>query len=241
MSFSGKGKEMFGFRKKSSSSEITLYSYPTFLYVWPVIAFGYVFAGLQALGWASPTSLAWTYIFIVALTMLTMGVDLGRNTSIFCLVAFLACWLGILWLQEARNVEFFAKLGAMIRSLQPQINPHFLVTLSTLLLILYILMLLLSRVNDRWRITHNEIEHRSFGQKEDAIGRGAKRTRSVYPDILELLICLSGTIEIYTANSNQKLASIENIPFLPLRAKKISRILEIKSVLTTEDDDEEEA
>ena len=105
-------------------------------------------------------------------------------------------------------------------------------------------MIFFAYINDRWRITSNEIEHRSLGHREDATGRGAKRVLARYPDVLELLICLSGTIEVFSATGNRQLLSIKNVPFLPLRMKKISRILEYSNVndynAMIEDDGEED-
>jgi len=201
-------------------------------------------AGLQSWGVLGEATVAWTYIIIVALVTLTMGVDLGRNVSIFCLVLFLGMWLGMLWLQDAKNVTFFASLSAFIASLQPAISTHALVMLSSILLIIYVIMIFFAFINDRWRITSNEIEHRSLGHRDDATGRGAKRVLASYPDVLELIICMSGTIEVFSATGNKQLLVIKNVPLLPLRMKKISRILEYSNVndynATIEDDGEEE-
>lgn len=226
--------------RKTKKNEAIVYAYPPFVYSWPLILFGYLFAGVQNLGWIGPIGIAWTYIFLIALVMLTLGVDLSRNASIFCLVAFAAVWLGILWLQGVKDITFFAKFGAYLRELEPQISSSTMVTISTLLLFLYVVMYIMAKVNDRWRITHNEIEHRSLGQRDDAFGRGAKRVLAKYPDMLEFFICLAGTIEVYSANGTQKLASIENVPFLPFRMKKIDVILGTKSVRTLSADDDEE-
>jgi hypothetical protein len=215
---------------KKEPNVAVIHSYPHFIYAWPVIVFGFLLAALQSVGWVSEGAAAWTYIVVVCLVMLTMGVDLGRNTSIFCLVLFAAGWLGILWLQAARNVMLFARLGEAIARLQPRISPQAMSVVGVILGIIYAVMIIMAIVNDRWRITHNEIEHHSFGFKDDATGRGAKRVRASYPDILELVICLSGTIDVFSATGTQKLVTINNVPFLPLRMKKISRILEVSAV-----------
>lgn len=229
---------------KQSPASIIIYSYPQFVFAWPMIVFGFLLAGLQGMGILGEGTVAWTYIIIVSLVTLTMGVDLSRNVSIFCLVLLLGMWLGILWLQDAKNVTFFASLSAFISSLKPSISTHALILLSGILLIIYLIMMLSAYINDRWRITSNEIEHRSLGHRDDAVGRGAKRVLARYPDLLELLICLSGTIEVYSATGNKQLLSITNVPFLPIRMKKISRILEFSNVndynAMIEDDNEEE-
>lgn len=227
-----------------SPPSIVIYSYPEFVYAWPMIFFGFLLASLQNWGMLGETTAGWTYIIIIALVTLTMGVDLGRNASIFCLVLFVGMWLGVLWLQDAKNVTIFASLSAFIAGLQPTMSPHALTLLSSILLIIYLIMIAYAFINDRWRITSNEIEHRSLGHRDDATGRGAKRVLASYPDVLELLICMSGTITVFSATGNKQLLVIKNVPFLPLRMKKISRILEFSNVndynAMIEDDGEEE-
>lgn len=231
--------------EKKSPSSIILYSYPQFVYAWPMIVFGLLLAGLQSGNILSESAVAWTYIVIVSLVVLTMGFDLSRNASIFCLVLFGGGWLGILWLQDAKEVMFFAKLSTFVSELQPKISPTALLLISGIFFIIYVIMFVFAYINDRWRITNNEIEHRSLGHKEDAVGRGAKRVLASYPDVLELLICMSGTIAIYSATGNKQLLTIKNIPFLPLRMRKISKILEYSAVndynAIIEDDGEEES
>ena len=113
-------------------------------------------------------------------------------------------WLGVLWLQDAKNVTIFASLSAFIAGLQPTMSPHALTLLSSILLIIYLIMIAYAFINDRWRITSNEIEHRSLGHRDDATGRGAKRVLASYPDVLELLICMSGTITVFSATGNKR-------------------------------------
>lgn len=233
-------------KSNKSPDSVVIYSYPQFVFSWPVIVFGFIFAGIQSAGWVGPagqSAIAWIYITLVCLVMLAMGVDLGRNSSIFCLVLFVGGLFGILWLQAAHGVTFFERIGEFIRNLQPTISPAAMVAVSIILSIIYLMMIIMAFFNDRWRITHNEIEHRSFGHKEDATGRGAKRVMARYPDALELLICFSGTIEVYSSLGTQKLVTIRNVPLLPLRMKKISRILETTSVegANAEEEEHEEA
>lgn len=220
-------------KSDTTPNAIVLHAYPQFVFAWPVIVFGFLFAAIQSaggIGEAGQSVIAWIYITILCLVMLAMGVDLGRNSSIFCLVLFVGGLFGILWLQSAYNVTFFQRIGEFLRNLQPSISSAAMVATSIVLTLIYIMMVVMAMINDRWRITHNEIEHRMFGHKDDATGRGAKRVMARYPDVLELLICCSGTIEVYSSLGTQKLATIKNVPFLPFRMKTISRILETTSV-----------
>lgn len=233
-------------KSDTTPSSIVLHAYPQFVFAWPVIVFGFFFAAIQSAGWVGDEGrsvIAWIYITILCLVMLAMGVDLGRNSSIFCLVLFVGGLFGILWLQSAYNVTFFKRIGDFLDNLNPQISSAAMVATSIVLTLIYLMMLVMAMVNDRWRITHNEIEHRTFGHKDDATGRGAKRVTASYPDVLELLICCSGTIDVFSSLGTQKLVTIRNVPLLPLRMKKISRILETTSVegANAEEEEHEEA
>jgi hypothetical protein len=99
------------------------------------------------------------------------------------------------------------------------------------------------RINQRWRISHNEIEHFAMLSKDDSLGRGAKRIITSYPDFLELLLCGAGTIQIYSAQGGTLLRNIPNVPWLFFRSKKISRILEateVSAMLGDEEGDQQE-
>jgi hypothetical protein len=228
---------------KKKPASITVFSFPPFLYVWPVIVFGFLFAGIQSmelLGDNGLRAVAWTYLAIMSLVLITMGVDLNLRASIFCLVLFFCSWFGILWLQGVKEIKFFGTIGAFIREIDLTIPSSFMATLSFILLFIYLIMLFMAYFNDRYRITHNEIEHHVFGYKEDAIGRGAKRVRAEYTDLLELLICGSGTIRIFSATGNKELLVIQNVPLLVFRKRKISRILETVAIETMQMEEEYE-
>lgn len=231
-------------KSKNTPDSVIIYSYPQFVFSWPLIVFGLLLAGLQQWAGLPENIAAWTYIAILGLVMVAMGVDLGRNSSIFCLVLFIGFWFFILWLQAAKNVMIFEDLKQFIKGLELEIRPVTMVVISILLGIIYLLMGIMAFFNDRWRITHNEIEHRTFGHKDVALGRGAKGVTASYPDALELLICLAGTLHVRSASGGKELLAIRNVPFLPLRHKKISLILETTSItpaMMEEEEEEEDA
>jgi hypothetical protein len=95
-----------------------------------------------------------------------------------------------------------------------------------------------AHINQRWRISHNEIEHFAMLSKDDSLGRGAKRIITSYPDFLELLLCGAGTIQIYSAQGGTLLRSIPNVPWLFFRSATISRILESTEVSAASGDEE---
>jgi len=231
---------MKNMKSKNVPDAVVVYSYPQFVFSWPLIVFGFLLAGLQGLGWLGPNVVAWTYVAVLGLVMVAMGVDLGRNSSIFCLVLFLGSWFFILWLQAGYEFMFFTKLAGFIKGLNLSISSTTMVTISIILAIIYIVMMGMAFFNDRWRFTHNEIEHRTFGHKDSSLGRGAKGVTVSYPDVLELLICASGTLHVRSASGGKELLTIKNVPLLLFRYKKISLILETTSITQNLMEEEEE-
>jgi fatty acid desaturase len=107
--------------------------------------------------------------------------------------------------------------------------------LSILLTVPFAAMFLVVRLNDKWRITHNEFEHHSWGRADDSLARGAKRVRSTYPDLLELLLAGAGTLIVYSANGNTELRRIHHVPMLPFVRRRIDDLLETIAVTPTAD------
>ena len=215
--------------KKRPPSQIVFYSYPKFLYTWPVIFLALVFPLLpehlinaQLEGW----------IFVISLltVLMAMGFDLSRNLTITWGAAILASVFCLLWLKDAKNVVVFSQIGHHLASKDPLISHDWLDLFGLFGGILYLIMFIDVHINQRWRISHNEIEHFAMLSKDDSLGRGAKRFITSYPDFLELLLCGAGTIQIYSAQGGIQLRSISNVPWLFFRSKRISQILESTEV-----------
>ncbi len=139
-----------------------------------------------------------------------------------------------------KHFTLFGNIYNWFASLDVQYNRSLGFALSIILLVPYVLMLGWARLNDRWRITHNEFEHRAWGKSDDSLGRGAKTIRASYPDVFELLLGLAGTLTVYNANGTQELRRIPHVMFLPVVRKRLGRILETTSITVGQVEDEEE-
>lgn len=224
-------------KRRRDASQIVFFSYPKFLYAWPLILLAAVFPLLGGL--VSPGVEGWIFLITVLTVLMAMGFDLSRNLAISWLVTIVAIAFCIMWLKDARNVIFFSEIGNHLASKSPVISRDWQYLFALFGGLLYLIMILNARINQRWRITHNEIEHYSMLSKDDALGRGAKRVITSYPDFLELLLCGAGTIQIYSAQGGMLLRNISNVPWLIFRSAKISRILEATEVTASKGDEEE--
>jgi len=170
-----------------------------------------------------------------------MGLDLNRNYTAFWLVVIVALWMMILWL-GGKGIEFFDDIYRFFADLDPQYSANLGVIVSIPLLVFYGIMWVWTRINCKWRITHNEFEHYQFGRMDDSLARGAKRIRSSYPDFFELVVCLAGDLVIYDATGKRIIRRIRHVPLLPIVKKRINSILETTAVTTSEYiEDESEA
>lgn len=212
---------------KPEVDQVTFVALPKLLFTWPLILAGYVFAlfagslnesGLQTLGWV--------YITVFVLVVLTLGVDVGRNQAIFWLVLIFALWILGMWLRDARQIPVFGWIWSCFAAMNVRYDRGLGLALSTILSIPFVLSIALAWLNDRWRITHNEFEHYSFGKMDDSLGRGAKSIRTEYTDMFEMLLAGAGTLIVYNATGTQELRRIPHVMFLPWVRKRLTVILE---------------
>jgi fatty acid desaturase len=225
-------------KAKKRRHEVTFYTYPKFIFCWPLIAMGFLlwpFAHYEI----GPETLAWIYGVTVVLVVVTMGLDVNRNYAAFWIAVIVGLWMMILWL-GGKGVTLFVDIHHFFQNLDPHYSANVGLIISIPLLIFYGIMWLWTRINCRWRITHNEFEHYQFGRMDDSLARGAKRIRSSYPDLFELLVCLAGDLIIYDATGKRVIRRISNVPLLPIVKRRINTILEATAV-TTSDIIEDEA
>jgi hypothetical protein len=194
---------------------------------------------------ASPRmeTFGWVYIFVIFVVLLTLGVDVDRNQFIFWVVLILGLWIGGRWLADVKGFTLFGDIYKWFAWLDVQYNRSLGLALSLILLVPYLLMIAWAHINDKWRITHNEFEHHSLGKSDDSLGRGAKTIRTSYPDVLELLLGLAGTLTVYNATGTKELRRIPHVMLLPFVRKRLDRILErtaVTAAITEEEEDDEE-
>lgn len=216
--------------KAKRLSEITVYSYPKLVYVWPIIALGYVFLFSPSWDWVNSSTIAWIYLGVMVTVFLTVCIDLDRIASLLWLSLIIIITLGYTVIRLYFGATFLDDIGRWFASLSPDYPAQFCYVIGILLTIPYVIMIIGTRANNPWDISHNQIEHRSFLGKDDVHARGAKRVKVTYPDMLELLLLGSGTLTVYTAQGNHIIAEIRNIPLLIFRMGRIDRILEALEV-----------
>ena len=220
----------------SSRHEVKFYTYPKFLFSWPLMAMGFILWPLA--GRADPEILAWIWGGTLLIVLVTVGFDLNRNYTIFWLVLIGGVWAAIAWLRDVKEVVVFSRIYDFFANLDPVYPRNLGMILSIVMAVLFLIMWIWTRLNCRWRITHNEFEHYQFGRMDDSLARGAKRIRTSYPDFFELLLCLAGDLVIFDSTGRRELRRIPHVPMLPMVKTKINRIMETTAVTAAELEDE---
>ena len=228
-------------RKERMRHEVLFFTYPKFLFCWPLLLIGFVLWGFDYWNWADKETMAWIWGITLIVVLVTVGFDLNRNFTIFWLVLIGGIWFLVMWLRDVKSVRIFSDIYDFFANLDPSYSRSLGVIVSIALSTLYIIMWAWTRLNSKWRITHNEFEHYQFGRMDDSLARGAKRVRSSYPDFFEFLLCLAGDLIIFDSTGRRELRRIQHIPLLPLVRKRIDRILEATAVTAGEIEDEAEA
>lgn len=220
---------------------VTLVAYPKLLFTWPLILAGFIFATFSgSLNEAALQTLGWVYITILLFVVITLGVDVGRNQAIFWFVLVFAVWILGLYLRDVKDIPLFGYVWGYFQGMNVRYDRGLGLAVSTVLAVPFVLMIIVAWLNDRWRITHNEFEHYSFGKMDDSLGRGAKTIRSEYPDMFELLLAGAGTLIVYNASGNQELRRIPHVVCLPWVRGRLNKILERVAVTTAAKAEDEE-
>lgn len=212
------------FSAKEKKSEVILYSYSKFIFVWPLIFVGFLFWFINGYDWFSPKVNAWVWISVLITVMLCLSVDVPRNLAIFWFTFIFGSWFFILWL-EGKGLPILEQFAQLIKELNLNYSSEMGLLVSIMLSVVYFIVLIDTRMNNKWRFTPLEIEHHIAGKERISLGRGFKCIRASYPDLFEFLMGLSGKIVIYDSHGEQVLQTIEHIPFLPFRIQKIEKIM----------------
>lgn len=215
-------------KKKAIPTEINFYSYPNLVFVWPLIVAGPLFAGLEKV--VPAEVLGWLYAGVSLLVILALGIDIERNHVFMLALAGMAIAFAGMWLADAQNIPVFGEIFRWFADMDLQYDRTFGNILALFLAIAYLLMIIGTRFNNKWRITHNEIEQRAWGRREKAYPRIGKTFRTTYPDWLEALLCLSGSLVVSDSRGDRIVEQIDHIPLLPFKARRLDRILETWSV-----------
>lgn len=224
-------------------SEMRFGAYPLFALFWPLALGGELCALLQ--GWRPEwaESLAWVWITMLLTCMVASGFDVRRNLAIGWILFVAVCWIGGLYLREAKDFPILGHLREALAGLDATLSTGFMHAVSILVTLGLAGVWLNVWINHRWRITHNEMHLFRRGEMEDAITRGAKRIVVEFPDVFELLLLGAGHVIVRDSKGKEEIRRIPRVPWMVFRRKQLDAIAEVWAVSGTSDavlEDEDE-
>ena len=219
------------YHAREETLEIKFYEYGKGIFLWPLLVFCPLLAALAYLQ-ADPVVLGWAYVSLLFLVILAVTIDVSRNTAIVFLVVFLMLLFLCLYVDE-KTMPVFQPLGQGIRSLNVRFDAGQAWAMAIFAALIVGYSIVKSRINGRWHLTSNELQHFQFGKQDDSLARGAKTFSVEYDDWLELLLGLSGTIIVSDANTRRV---IRHVLLLPLRMRKIQKIISARVVVEQHED-----
>ncbi len=227
-------------RVQSWERQYAFHQYPLFVFTWLLIASGFILYPVATHNWLDTETLAWIWGIVLIVTVLALGVDLNRDHVIFT-SAVVALLFALIKIARYRESRFFTRIHDFFAQLDPQYSPTLGLMISIILSVAYVIMLIKARLDSKWIARHNTLDHQSWGRADDSLARGAKRTRTSYPDAFQFVLGLSGTLHIYDANGNRELRRIENVLFLPWVKRRVDHLWESTQVAVAPDQADDEA
>lgn len=217
------------------SLSIRFYEYGKGIFLWPLVVFCPLFVLLSYFN-MSPAVLGWAYLIILFLVILAVTVDVSRNTAIVFLMTIAMLLFLCLYVDE-KTMPIFHPLAQGIHWLGVQFDAGQALAITIFAFIIVGYSIIKSRINGRWHMTTNELQHFQFGQKDDSLARGAKTFSAQYEDWLELALGFSGTIIVSDSNSQRIIRRIPHILLLPFRMRRIQKILAARSFVEQHEED----
>ncbi len=209
------------------TNRLRVYSYPAFVFTWPIIAWGLVFGGLKTLG-VPDAVLAWAYLMLLVFTMVTMGFDFkfGGWLGIIATVTVVIVALG--WWGSATDIAVFHRIRELLSGWLT-LPVGWVVTLSVFLLVIYLVMMTLRRFNKRLRIHGNLVIIDTLLGKIDRNTRASYGINDDVPDVNELLL---GMCSAFLLEGKGTVSSHEfkNVPGGPLVTRVIEEMLAATAV-----------
>jgi hypothetical protein len=227
-------------RMQSWETQYAFHQYPLFVFTWLLIIAGFALYPVAMHGWLDSETLAWVWGIILIVTVLALGVDLDRDHVLFT-AAIVALLFALIKIARYRESRFFTRIHDFFAQLDPQYSPTLGLMISIILSVAFVIMLIKTRLDSKWIARHNTLDHQSWGRADDSLARGAKRTRTSYPDAFQFILGLAGTLHVYDANGNRELRRIENVLFLPWVKRRVDHLWESTQVAMLPDTIDDEA
>jgi hypothetical protein len=210
--------------------EIKFHAYPRLMFAWPIILLGFLLYPLDAWGLVRTDILAWLWGSTLFVVILTLGVHVNRNLSLFWAVFGSAVWLLVIYLRDVRGHTPLSALSQFVTNLNPSYPRHAALTFSVALLVPCLLCWARARIDEKWVISHYEVERRRKFSQRESLPRGGLTIDAQYNDMFKFLFGFGGgSLRILDRGGNV-LREIRWVFFLPWVRQHIDEIIEVAPI-----------
>ena len=210
--------------------EIVFHAYPRLIFAWPIILLGFLLYPLDAWGVVRPDILAWLWGSTLFVVILTLGVHVNRNLSLFWAVLGSAIWLLGIYLRDLRGFAPLSGLSQFVADLNPPYHRHAALAFSVALLVPYILSWAGARIDEKWVLTHYEVERRRKFSQRESLPRGGLTIDAQYNDMFKFIFGFGGGSLRVLDREGNLLREIRWVFFLPRVRQRIDEIVEVAPV-----------
>ncbi len=224
---------IFRISERQGTQIATFTSFSGLIYCWPIMLMGFI--GALATHWgASPIVIGWIYVWVILLTLIVLGTDISRNSIlVWALVVGLVLAVGAL-VNAKFQIPVLHWIYSHFAAHGVQFNYGIGMSLSELLLIVFVVIGFQALLDGRHEISSREVTHRRFLRASESWPLNINRVRMDWPDLMEMFVLFGAGHLVIIDQDRREVLRIPNIPFLWFFRDEVNRILDIMA--TTEVD-----
>ncbi|MCB0325133.1 MAG: hypothetical protein KDD69_16225 [Bdellovibrionales bacterium] len=221
--------------RSKEQQRLRVISGPEFLFLYPLIAWGYVAWAVTVLEWVPQPVTCWLYLALVVYTLITIGLDF-KSTGWFGTGIVVIALLAILgWWASANDIPYLEIIGHFFAWFGLREFPASLVfAISSFLAFVYLIMFIHMNLYNVLRVDGNYVQVWNF------LGSSPKDTRATFTlvpgndDVNELCLNFAIPVELKSKSPRVKSHSFENVPGGPVVEQVVTALLNAQEVRSLE-------
>lgn len=186
----------------------TFMSFPKFVITWPVIVAGILLPILHGILPSLFTTEVVSGIWIVTtlFVIIALGFDFNGFASMAIGLTIFTCFLLGMVINEVLHIPILHQLMEAIQHLAVNVSTATMHTFTFAFGLLYLIMIIICLLNNRWVVTTGTMERRMFpfrGTDEIGIDQNQKVSREI-PDMMEWILTFGGgNLKVKVGKTNE--------------------------------------
>jgi hypothetical protein len=224
---------VFRVSKESGNPKVSFTSFSGLIYLWPIMAVGWLGMLLDSI--ILPEVLGWAWITTVLVVLITVAADVDRNKLLVLIGLIAIFWMGGFILQSNQDIFVLSWIYDYFARQNVAFNADMAEVMSIIIAIILLGVIIVGWFDGRYEITTREITHKRVFRTSDSLPRAAKRIKRDWRDIAEAVIGLGAGDVIVLDSQKNIVMRIPNVPFLWFFRHDVDHILEVLATTDVED------